>query len=373
MSYTQKNNMDPLLILKKIVTISSISYKEQALSIWAEKFMMEQGFIVKRQKVGSKGRANLLAQRGKNPSILFYGHMDTVDSVADQTPRPWKTDPFKLEEVNGMLYGLGASDMKGGIAAFLSAAATTDVPLKILLGVDEEKDSEGAWKVVKEKKDFFDGIDLIISAEPSLGLGLNGITNARTGRCEFQINFKGDPKHIMQYKTAIDALQKVSEFGARLYENRDKMFSSSDTMAHLKSVHGEAAWMTVSGEASAIVEVFLGPGDSVKNVGNALQKLTTDKIILRPRKTPYLEGYRFANFSHRQLITNIIKEKTGKDMTLHQRTSVADDNVFATLNIPVITWGTEGGNEHKPNEYVDPKSVVKLSEMYRLFLDSLKA
>lgn len=356
--------------LQEEVGINSISLHEQQIADYFEDVLGSIGFDVQRQVIDDTGRANLLAQRGNSPSVLFYGHMDTVDTTQVKIPESWKTDPFKLEEIEeGMFYGLGASDMKGGIAAFFEAAASTSTPMKIFLGVDEERISEGAWKAVKKRPEFFKGVDLIISSEPSFGLGLSGVTNGRTGRCEYQILFRGNPEHIMNYRTAIDALQKASDFGSILYERRDEMFDSPDTMVHLKRVNGEAAWMSVCGEATVDVEVFLGPGDSVDNVMGKLQKITDDTVELKPRKTPYLEGYYFEDFPFRDRIGEIINDQTGKEMTLHQRTSVADDNVLATLRIPVITWGSVGGNEHKPNEYVDMQSLIELSGMYKSLLE----
>ena len=58
-------------------------------------------------------------------------------------------------------------------------------------------------------------------------------------------------------------------------------------------------------------------------------------------------------------------------MKICKRKSVGDDNVLAQLNVPVITWGTEGGNEHSGNEFVSVKSLVRLSEMYKDLLNSL--
>ena len=69
-----------------------------------------------------EGRPQLLARfagSGGGPSLLFNGHIDVVPSY----PRDrWATDPNKAEERNGLLYGRGSCDMKGGIAAMLLAA-----------------------------------------------------------------------------------------------------------------------------------------------------------------------------------------------------------------------------------------------------------
>jgi len=77
------------------------------------------GFVVNVVPFGD-GRAQLIAQiggvSGKLP-IGFTGHLDTVPLGA----QPWSVDPLAAEMVDGKLYGRGSSDMKSGVAAFVSA------------------------------------------------------------------------------------------------------------------------------------------------------------------------------------------------------------------------------------------------------------
>lgn len=356
-----------LNLLTKLVGTPSIYPNEKKISSILEKELVKRGFDVKTQKV-SNGRLNIFASKGKGQAILFYGHMDTVPVV---NPEKWKTSPFRATLKKDKVYGLGTSDMKGGISAFVEAASRSNTPVKIFLAVDEENISEGAWKAVSERKEFFKDVDLIISAESSFNLGLNGPTVGRTGRCIYEIVFKGKPKHIIKYKVAIDSLKKLSDFGSALYTKRDRMFASKDTVAQLRKVYGESKGMSVCGEAGAEIEVILGAQDSVHGVLKKLQSLTNDKVKVKTRKTPYLEGYYFNSFPYKEIFERIIKAYTNQKMTLHTRKSVGDDNVLATLKIPVITWGPEGDNEHVANEYVRLSSLVTLSKMYKDLLDSV--
>ena len=355
-------------LLTKLTKISSIYPSEKKISIFLQSELKARGFKVTKQKV-SDGRYNIFAEKGKGTrSVLFYGHMDTV-SVHDS--KKWKTDPFTLKINGDNAYGLGSSDMKSGMSAFIEAATNTNALVKIFLAVDEENISEGAWLAVNENRDFFKDVKLIISAEPSFGLGINGITTARTGRCIYHIKFVGKTEHIIKYKEAVDAIEKLCDFGNKLYSSRNKLFKSKDTIAQLRLVKAESNGMSVCGEAQAEVEVILGSTDSIESVRKQLQTLAKDKIIVKSRKTPYLEGYTFKTFPYEEIISKIIKNNTGKEMKLHARKSVGDDNVLATLKVPVITWGTEGGNEHTANEYVNIRSLVILTKMYKELLESI--
>ena len=356
-------------LLTKLTKIPSNYPSEKRISFFLQSELKARGFKVTKQKI-SDGRYNIFAEKGRGvKSILFYGHMDTV-SVLGSTK--WNTNPFILRLVGDKAYGLGASDMKGGMSAFIDATTNTNAPVKIFLAVDEENISEGAWQAVKENRDFFRDVKLIISAEPSFGLGINGITTARTGRCIYEIKFVGKTEHIIKYKEAVDAIEKLCDFGNKLYLNRNKLFKSKDTIAQLRLVKAESNGMSVCGEAQAEVEVILGSTDSIKSVRKQLQTLTKDKINVKSRKTPYLEGYTFKTFPYEEIISKIIKNNTGQEMKLHARKSVGDDNVLATLKIPIITWGTEGGNEHTANEYVKISSLVILSQMYKELLNNIE-
>lgn len=356
-------------VLVDSVSINSVSDKEQEVTNYFENVLRGRGFDVQRQVIDeASGRANLLAEKGVGASVLFYGHMDTVPIT---NPEKWKTDPHKPVETDGNIFGLGASDMKAGVAAFIEAATNSKSPIKILLAVDEENISEGAWSALTNRPDFFDGLNLVISAESSFNLGLHSITRSRTGRCVYVVNFEGKPEHIIKYKDAVDAIEKLCNFGTLLYANREAMFISPDTVAQIRKVQAESIGMSVCGSAHAIIEAILGAGDSVESVKAKLQEMTDAKVEVQKRKTPYLEGYRFDDFPYEKAIAKIITTHTGKDMTLDSRKSVGDDNVLATLGIPVITWGPVGDNEHKENEFVNFESVAILSEMYREFLDEI--
>lgn len=355
-------------LLTKLTKISSIYPAEKKISAFLQSELEVRGFKVIKQKV-SNGRYNIFAEKGNSAKpILFYGHMDTV-SITDS--KKWKTDPFELTINGDNAYALGASDMKSGISAFIEAASGINVSAKIFLAVDEENISEGAWYAVRENADFFKDVKLIISAEPSFGLGLNGITTSRTGRCIYEVYFIGKIEHIINYKNAIDAIEKLCNFGNKLYLKRNKLFKSKDTVAQLRLINAESNGMSVCGDAYAEIEVILGSSDSIEFVKKQLQTLTKDKVETKLRRTPYLEGYSFKTFPYKDIISKIIKENTGKEIELHKRKSVGDDNVLATLKIPVITWGIVGGNEHTANEFVNVKSLIILTKMYKDLLESI--
>ncbi|KAI9762437.1 MAG: hypothetical protein M4579_000413 [Chaenotheca gracillima] len=122
--------------------------------------------------------------------LLFYGHYDVIS--AEKEPSTWKTDPFKMDRVNGYLYGRGVSDNKGPVLAALYAAADLVAEQKLefdivfLIEGEEECGSRGFEKAVKENKHLIGEVDWILLANsywlddeiPCLTYGLRGVIHA---------------------------------------------------------------------------------------------------------------------------------------------------------------------------------------------------
>jgi len=355
-------------ILKDSIKIQS--YKDESkIGDYYVSILKSHGFTVLTQIVTGK-RKNIFAIKNKNDkkrSILFYGHMDTVHPVEGFE------NPFEPRISGNKLYGLGSYDMKGGIAAFLSAAKDSNKYIKVFLAVGEEDISDGGWHAFNNNKSFFDDVSLVISAEPNFDLGLNGITTGRTGRVIFDLISIGKAVHIAKQSEGIDSIQKITEFIQKIYDPKiKKKFNSKKTVVQIRKIKGESVGMSVCSMCSAKIEVLLGPGDSVESTLKIFRSMIEDKNVtsveLAKRSTPYLEGYNFESFPYQEEISKIIKNFTKKDMKLHQRSSVGDDNIFGANGIPIITWGPDGANAHTNNEWVDIKSLNILQEMYKEFL-----
>lgn len=119
--------------------------------------------------VGPAKRPNLIfsSHEGQKGDILLHGHMDTVPIGP---PESWSHDPFSSEIVDGLLYGRGACDMKGPVAALaetliLYTEERHSKPLVVLTTSDEESGCSGAEEVAKSG--LLDGISFGVCAEPT--------------------------------------------------------------------------------------------------------------------------------------------------------------------------------------------------------------
>ncbi len=110
-----------------------------------------------------EGCLALLAVRGKRPRILFNNHLDTVPAAEG-----WSDDPFTLRVTNDHAIGLGACDVKGAAACWLTAAQQTDGDAAMLFTTDEEAgQSVCVRSFLKERRDLLMSFDAAIVAEPT--------------------------------------------------------------------------------------------------------------------------------------------------------------------------------------------------------------
>ena len=352
-------------ILNDLVAVDSQYPREFLIYTYLENLLKENGFTVHKQKVDER-RYNLFAKRGNaDKFVCFYGHMDTVH--IEETSK-WKTDPFSLTQKGNKLFGLGAYDMKGGISAFFSAALRTNSAIKMFFAVDEENISSGAWKAVNENKSFFSDVELIISAEPSFEYGVNSITTGRVGRCIYEGVVEGRAVHIADHRNGVDAIAKTAELVNKFYKKRSSMARSNNTVLQIRKIFSEANGMSVSGFADLEIEALISPPDTIGSILSKVRSQLGIDVKVKGRSTPYLEAYRFDDHPHKDLIGSLIKKHTGKNVKHIYRSSVGDDNVLASLGTPVITWGPEGGNAHRSDEYVDLRSLRTLEKMFSEFI-----
>lgn len=146
---------DPIKLLSELVAIDSQSHvsNKPIIDLLASWFPDQEQTIETwtRDSDGLQGENLIVKIPGKSSehSIVFVNHMDTVP-----TSENWETNPFKLEEKEGKLYGLGTCDTKGGVASLIEAVKSlTEQPqydTYLVFDGDEEVDSTGACKFLKK-------------------------------------------------------------------------------------------------------------------------------------------------------------------------------------------------------------------------------
>ena len=116
-------NADPVAIARDLIRCRSITPEEGGALAYLQRVLMDAGFSVHRKVFTESGTApveNLFARFGDTaPNLAFAGHTDVVPPGNEAA---WHHAPFAGEIAGDKLFGRGATDMKGGIAAFVAAA-----------------------------------------------------------------------------------------------------------------------------------------------------------------------------------------------------------------------------------------------------------
>jgi acetylornithine deacetylase len=211
--------MDPLPVLKSLVAANSVNPSlvegapgEAEAAAIAKASLASAGLDVVLQEA-APGRANVvgvLEGRQPGPTVMFCGHLDTVGVEG-------MTDPFVPRVDRGRLYGRGAQDMKGGVAAMIAAAGTlasrwTRGRLVVAAVVDEEHMSLGAEALVREWR-----ADMAIVTEPTdlqMAIGHKGFAWV-------EVVTKGRAAHGSRPQEGRDAIARMGRVLA-LLETRDR-------------------------------------------------------------------------------------------------------------------------------------------------------
>lgn len=226
--------------LQELVRIPSLSTHEEAVATRLAAEMQRVGFAdVWTDRVGNViGRVGA----GSGPKLLLNGHMDVVD-VGD--PARWTHPPYDGVIEDGVLYGRGSCDMKGGLAAMVYAVgALVDAGVQLagdlyLVGVVQEEPCEGlAMRVLVEEEQIRP--DYVVIGEPS---NLQ-IRVGHRGRVEMKVQVRGRAAHASAPTLGNNAIHNAARliFGIELLAPRmaNDAFLGQGTVA-VTEIESEAA------------------------------------------------------------------------------------------------------------------------------------
>ncbi|MCV2508860.1 MAG: succinyl-diaminopimelate desuccinylase, partial [Neisseriaceae bacterium] len=213
-----QNNMlenDTIQLLIELLKIPSITPNDLGCQDILIERLETLGF--KCEKMNFNQTSNLWARIGeKKPLVCFAGHTDVVPvgKVED-----WQTPPFEPTIKDDYLYARGASDMKSGLSAFVTAIerflqqhSDFNGSIALLITSDEEGDGiDGTIKVVEILKERQELIDYCIVAEPTSVATLGDtIKNGRRGSMSGKLTVKGKQGHIAYPHLAINPIHEVA-------------------------------------------------------------------------------------------------------------------------------------------------------------------
>ena len=164
------DSVDPVSLARCLIDIDSTTGREGEAGVWLARFLDDHGYRVREQPV-SDGRFNLYASDTSGPVVVLSTHIDCVPPF------------FPSREERGLIFGRGACDAKGILAAQVAAAvrlrAAGERRVALLFVVGEERGSDGA-RVADE--DAPAGVRYLVNGEPTdnrLGAATRGVLRVR--------------------------------------------------------------------------------------------------------------------------------------------------------------------------------------------------
>lgn len=327
---------------------------------------------------------NFWAVRGDSgPMLCFAGHTDVVPSGPEAK---WNTPPFQPTLVDGMLYGRGAADMKGSLAAMLIAVEqfVTENPdhpgrIAFLITSDEEGIAiNGTVKVVEWLQAQNIIPDYCLVGEPSSTERCGDvIKNGRRGSLGCELTVLGTQGHVAYPHLADNPIHSaaaaLAELAAEHWDNGNDFFPA--TSFQISNINGgTGATNVIPGELSVLFNFRYSTEVTEQQLRERTEAIL-DKHNLNYHADWELSGQPFLTAKGALVDATVaaIAQVTGEETQLLTTGGTSDGRFIAPLGTQVIELGPVNATIHKVNECVRAKDLDTLTAIYQRLLGNLFA
>ncbi len=338
------------------------------------------GFRAERMRFGEVD--NLWLRRGEGrPLFCFAGHTDVVPpGPADA----WRHPPFQPTVEDGLLYGRGAADMKGSIAAFVVAVqrflAAHPEPagaIALLITSDEEGPAvNGTVKVVETLQARGERIDWCLVGEPSSSTRVGDvIKNGRRGSLGARLVVHGRQGHVAYPQLARNpvhlALPALTELVQTEWDRGNDFFPP--TTFQISNIHaGTGATNVIPGE----LEVLFNFRFSTESTAEGLQARV--EAVLSRHQLDYdidwtLSGQPFLTPAGRLVsaVQDAVARVQGFTPELSTAGGTSDGRFIAPTGAEVVELGPCNATIHQVDEHVAVDELERLADIYTAVLENL--
>ena len=332
--------------------------------------------------INRNGVTNLWARRGTaSPVFCFAGHTDVVPTGPVES---WQSAPFEPTHRDGFLFGRGSADMKGSLAAFVTASEDFVArnpghsgSIAFLLTSDEEGDAtDGTVAVIDALAARGETIDYCIVGEPTAVSRLGDtVKNGRRGSLTGKLTVRGIQGHIAYPHLAKNpihlAAPTIAELASTVWDEGNEYFPP--TTWQISNIHGGTG---ASNVIPGHVDIQFNFRFSTASTPEGL-KATVDEILTRHSldysiawtlgARPFLTGK--GDLVDASLAA--IRDVAGIEAELSTTGGTSDGRFIADICPQVIEIGPVNATIHKIDECVEIAALQQLSSIYRHILDQL--
>jgi succinyl-diaminopimelate desuccinylase len=365
------------LLNRKSVTPEDAGCQEMMANI-----LKPLGFLI--EDLTFADTKNIWARRGSDgPVFCFAGHTDVVPSGPEQK---WQTLPFEATEKDGYIYGRGAADMKGSLAAmlvatenFVKANPQHKGSIAFLITSDEEGPFiNGTTKVIDTLEARNEKITWCLVGEPSSTNEIGDIVkNGRRGSLTGDLLVKGIQGHVAYPHLARNPIHESTLALAELAnthwdEGNDSFPATSFQISNING--GTGAGNVIPGELNICFNFRFSTEVTDQ------QLITRVNQVLDAHKLDYeidwtFNGQPFLTDSGKlvEATQQAIKHCTGRETMLSTAGGTSDGRFIAPTGAQVIELGPVNATIHKIDECVKMDDLDTLAEIYQDILQRLLA
>jgi len=376
--------LDPVELAQRLIRCPSVTPDEGGALTLLEGQLSDLGFTCHRLPFSEPGAAevdNLYARIGATGSNFCYaGHTDVVPA-GDLAA--WRVDPFGGEILDGWLYGRGAVDMKGSIAAFVAALAGFLAErgtgfggsISLLITGDEEAEAiNGTRKVLGWIAERGERIDACLVGEPTSSQALGDMIKiGRRGSLKAALTAFGTQGHTAYAELADNAAHRlVRMISALISEPLDQGSAHfPPTSLQVSTIDvGNPTSNLIPARARAAIDIRFSDCHTSASVERLLRE-RLDRVGGRYQLAVTVSGESFLTQPGplSSLVSEAVRRVAGREPALGTTGGTSDARFIKDL-CPVVELGLSNETAHKVDERVRVDDLGALTGIYRAVLDN---
>jgi acetylornithine deacetylase/succinyl-diaminopimelate desuccinylase family protein len=343
---------------------------------------LDRGGVDARLEDVHPGRPNVAAELGPadGPTLLLNGHSDTMPPGEG-----WTTDPYVAIVRAGMLYGLGACDMKAGVAAMTEAVLAvkrSGIPLRGRVSLDVVVDEEATGAGTKYTVAHGRRADFAVIAEPT-DLQVIRLGN---GQVNFQVRFQGKAGHGSTPEAGRNAISDAAAFVSLVESEVARLARSPHPLIgpasyNIGRIQGGLQTSIIPSECVVGVDRRIVPGQSVRDaiadLDALLARVAAERPGSRAERTVEIEYEPFevpADLPGCLALQRAAAESSSREIAFEGLRATTDAVYLTEAGTPTVIFGPGSLRQaHQPDEFVSLEQLHQATRAFALTIIRLLA
>ncbi|HET7299899.1 MAG TPA: succinyl-diaminopimelate desuccinylase [Oleiagrimonas sp.] len=377
--------MTPVLALAvELIRRHSVTPDDAGCQPLLAERLARAGFTIENLRFGKVDNLWATHGQGDGPTLVFLGHTDVVPSGPEDA---WASLPFEPTIRDGVLYGRGAADMKGGVAAMVVAlerfvAAHPDHPgrVALLLTSDEEGDAiDGVRKVADAFHERGECLDWCVVGEPSAQKTLGDLIRVgRRGSLSATLNVRGVQGHVAYPDKALNPIHAfapaLAELAAEHWDDGNDDFPP--TSLQVSNIHsGTGANNVIPGHLQVLFNFRYGTASRAEDLRERAEAVLDRHgldwhIDWHDSGRPFLSS---PDGRLRRTVVDVCRDLTGHDPEQSTGGGTSDGRFIAPLGAEVVELGPVNASIHKIDESIELDALQRLPDLYLAICERMLA